>query len=105
MGVWEGIAAIITAACTGTSAVLLVMTKWQADKVADRDEEISKLTTRVTTLEEQAEYNHGRFRDFVLWARASIAHGLEQAGLLAVHAPTVPAPPAPPLPDSIKDEV
>ena len=105
MGWAESIGALITVICTGACSVILAMTKWQADKVKDRDIKIGELEERIGTLEEQQVKDRSLFRDAIRHIRAQIAHGLELAGLLHAHAPDVPVPPAPMLPDSIRDEV
>lgn len=96
---------VIPVTCTGVSAIILAMTKWQADKVQSQREEIAGLKVRVGSLEEQQVKDRSMFRDAIRYIRAQVAHGLELTGLLAAHAPHIPIPPAPPLPDAIRDEV
>lgn len=105
MGWAESIGALITVICTGACSVILAMTKWQADKVKDRDIKIGELESRIDTLEEQQVKDRSLFRDAIRHIRAHVAHGLELAGLLHAHAPDVPVPTAPPMPESIRDEV
>ena len=105
MGWAESIGALITVICTGACSVILAMTKWQADKVKDRDIKIGELETRIGTLEGQREKDQGVIKSALRHIRDRIVHSALLVGLLQLHAPGVTLPPEPALPDELRNEI